>query len=44
MFSVNNLANRRPPRDATNGGWPYYDAGVYNAYGRSMQLELSVDL
>ncbi|HBK45328.1 MAG TPA: TonB-dependent receptor, partial [Xanthomonadaceae bacterium] len=44
MFSVNNIANKRPPRDATNGGWPYYDSGIYNAYGRSMQLELSVDL
>lgn len=44
LFSVNNIANRRPPRDVTNGGWPYYDAGIYNAYGRSMQLEVSVDL
>ena len=44
MFSVNNLTNERPPIDATNNGWPFYDTGIYNAFGRSAQLEFSVDL
>lgn len=44
MFSVNNLTNRRPPVDSTNGNWPFYDQGIYNAFGRSAQLEVSVDL
>ena len=43
MLSVNNITNKRPPVDRTNSGWPYYDVGIYNAYGRSVQLELSVD-
>lgn len=44
MLSVNNLTNKRPPIDVTNGGWPFYDTGIYNAYGRSAQIEFSVDL
>jgi hypothetical protein len=44
MLSVNNLTNKRPPIDVTNGGWPFYDSGIYNAYGRSAQIEFSVDL
>jgi len=43
LLTVNNLTNERPPVDVTNGDWPYYDQGVYNAFGRSMFLELSVD-
>lgn len=40
---VNNLANKRPPVDVTNGGWPYYDTGDYNALGRAMYLEAGFD-
>ncbi|WP_277420138.1 hypothetical protein [Xanthomonas sp.] len=43
MCAVNNLANGRPPIDANNNSWTFYDVGIYNAYGRSLQLELSVD-
>lgn len=40
---VNNLANKRPPVDVTNGGWPYYDTGDYNALGRAVYLEAGFD-
>ncbi len=43
LLTVNNLGNERPPTDRSNAGWPYYDQGIYNAYGRSVSLELSVD-
>ncbi|MBB3343392.1 TonB-dependent receptor [Luteimonas sp. RC10] len=44
LFSVNNIANRKPPLDRTNGNWPFYDRGLYNALGRSLQMEWSMDL
>ncbi|WP_058834190.1 TonB-dependent receptor plug domain-containing protein [Luteimonas abyssi] len=44
MLSVNNLFDRQPPIDRTNGNWPFYDRGVYSALGRSMQIEWSMDL
>ena len=40
---ANNIANKRPPIDVTNGGWPYYDTGDYNALGRAMYLEANWD-
>ncbi len=40
---VNNIANKRPPTDTTNGNWPYYDVGNYNALGRAVYLELGMD-
>jgi outer membrane receptor protein involved in Fe transport len=40
---VNNIANKRPPVDSTNGSWPYYDVGNYNALGRAVYLELGFD-
>lgn len=40
---ANNIANKRPPVDATNGGWPYYDTGDYNALGRAVYLEANFD-
>jgi len=43
LLTANNLTNERPPVDRSNGNWPYYDQGVYNAFGRSMFVELSLD-
>ncbi|KAF1014732.1 MAG: hypothetical protein GAK31_02219 [Stenotrophomonas maltophilia] len=43
LLTVNNLTDEMPPIDRTNGSWPYYDQGVYNAFGRSAFLELSLD-
>lgn len=40
---VNNIANKRPPKDSTNGDWPYYDVFDYNALGRAMYLEVGFD-
>ncbi|HEY9132050.1 MAG TPA: TonB-dependent receptor [Dyella sp.] len=40
---MNNIANKRPPRDDTNGNWPYYDVGDYNALGRAVYLEVGYD-
>jgi len=40
---ANNIANKRPPVDVTNGGWPYYDTGDYNALGRAVYLEANWD-
>ncbi|WP_243041357.1 TonB-dependent receptor plug domain-containing protein [Dyella sedimenti] len=40
---VNNIANKRPPKDITNGNWPYYDEGDYNALGRALYLEVGFD-
>jgi len=40
---VNNIANKRPPTDTTNGNWPYYDVSLYNALGRSVYLEVGYD-
>jgi outer membrane receptor protein involved in Fe transport len=40
---VNNIANKRPPTDTTNGNWPYYDVGDYNALGRAVYLDVGYD-
>ncbi|HZP66065.1 MAG TPA: TonB-dependent receptor, partial [Rudaea sp.] len=39
---VNNITNKQPPKDPTNGSYPYYDSGDYNAYGRAFWLEFAV--
>jgi outer membrane receptor protein involved in Fe transport len=36
---VNNIFNRQPPYDPTNGSYPYYDTGSYNGYGRAYWVE-----
>lgn len=41
--AVNNVGNKRPPRDATNGNWPYFDRLSYSALGRSFWVELGLD-
>uniref|UniRef100_UPI001F5624C1 TonB-dependent receptor domain-containing protein n=1 Tax=Luteimonas aquatica TaxID=450364 RepID=UPI001F5624C1 len=40
-FTVNNLANKMPPRDRTWTDYPYYNNFNYNPYGRSFLLELN---
>lgn len=42
-FTVNNLFNKRPPKDITNGNWPYYDVGDYNALGRELWVQMNLD-
>ncbi|MFC4526286.1 hypothetical protein ISN76_19325 [Dyella halodurans] len=37
----NNVLNKRPPRDGTNGSYPYYDQYNYNGYGRAIMAEWS---
>lgn len=39
---VNNITNKGPPKDPTNGSYPYYDTGNYNAYGRAYWLEFGI--
>ncbi|QQP96096.1 TonB-dependent receptor plug domain-containing protein [Lysobacter enzymogenes] len=41
--AVNNLSDKRPPRDRTDGNWPYFDRGNYSALGRSFWVELGLD-
>jgi len=40
---MNNIANKKPPRDTTNGNWPYFDEGNYSALGRAVYLEMGYD-
>lgn len=42
-LAVNNIGNKRPPKDRTNGNWPYYDIFDYNALGRAVYLEMGFD-
>jgi hypothetical protein len=37
----NNVLNKRPPRDGTNGSYPHYGRYNYNAYGRAIMATLS---
>ena len=37
---VNNLFNTAPPRDSSNGQFPYYYDEVYSAVGRQLALQL----
>ncbi|NDU92128.1 MAG: TonB-dependent receptor [Ferrovum sp.] len=34
-LTINNVFNSMPPEDTSDTGWPYYDFGAYNPYGRS---------
>ncbi len=43
LLTVNNVTDEMPPIDRSNGNWPFYDQGIYNAFGRSAFLELSLD-
>jgi len=40
---ANNIFNKRPPVDRTNGSYPYYDVGDYNALGRVVYVEVGYD-
>ena len=41
MLTVNNVFDRMPPRDNSFTGWPYYDFGAYNPFGRSYFLDFN---
>ena len=40
-LTVNNLFNTMPPVDKSQTGWPYYDFGAYNVYGRSYYMDFN---
>jgi len=40
---ANNIFNKRPPVDKTNGNYPYYDVFDYNALGRVVYVEVGYD-
>ena len=40
-LTVNNLFNTMPPLDKSYTGWPYYDYGAYNIYGRSYYVDFN---
>lgn len=40
--TVNNLFDAMPPVDKTQTGWPYYDFGAYNPFGRSYFVDLDM--
>lgn len=42
-FSANNIFNKRPPKDITNGDWPYFDVTNYNALGRELWVQMNLD-
>ena len=37
-LTMNNVTNERPPEDATWPTWPYFYRGMYDAYGRKVNL------
>ena len=37
---INNLFNTAPPRDSSNGDFPYYYDEVYSAVGRQLAVQL----
>ena len=41
QLAINNIFNKRPPVDG-GAGWPYYNNFNYNAYGRSVFLEIGM--
>jgi outer membrane receptor protein involved in Fe transport len=41
---VNNIANKQPPSDPTNGGYPYFNEFLYNGLGRAYWIELEAKL
>ncbi len=40
-LTVNNLFNSMPPLDRSYTGWPFYDNGAYNIYGRSYYVDFN---
>ena len=42
-LTVNNLGNRKPPRDPSYTAYPYYNVFNYNGYGRAFWLQYSID-
>jgi len=39
MLTVDNLANKMPPRDSTFGDYPYFDVENYDIYGRQVMMQ-----
>lgn len=39
MLTVDNLANKMPPRDSTFGSYPYFDVENYDIYGRQIMMQ-----
>jgi outer membrane receptor protein involved in Fe transport len=39
---VNNITNKQPPKDPSNGSYPYFDFTFYNPYGRAYWLEFGI--
>jgi outer membrane receptor protein involved in Fe transport len=42
-LTVNNIGNRKAPRDDTWTAYPYYNVFNYNGYGRAWWLQYSID-
>jgi outer membrane receptor protein involved in Fe transport len=42
-LTINNLANRRPPKDLSYTAYPYYNIFNYNGYGRAWWLSYTID-
>ena len=42
-LTINNLANRRPPKDLSYVDYPYYNIFNYNGYGRAWWLSYNID-
>lgn len=42
-LTVNNVGNRKPPRDDSWTAYPYFNIFNYNGYGRSWFLQYSID-
>jgi outer membrane receptor protein involved in Fe transport len=42
-LTLNNVGNRKPPRDDSWTAYPYYNIFNYNGYGRSWFLQYSID-
>ena len=40
-LTVNNLFDAMPPKDNSYTGWPYYDQGAYNIFGRSYYVDFN---
>ncbi|HEU0277670.1 MAG TPA: TonB-dependent receptor [Rhodanobacteraceae bacterium] len=42
--TVDNLFNTMPEHDTSQTGWPYYDIGAYNVWGRSYFLSMDLKI
>ncbi len=42
--TIDNLFNTMPPTDTSQTGWPYYDIGAYNVWGRSYFIDLDLHI